>query len=95
MEDAATLVLELAGLAYGLWLPGILLAWLAGPSWTWSYRLLVGLVLGTLTVPLAAFCAAWILETSVTPAVVIGVATVMNAVTFPILWFRRKSLHVD
>ena len=48
-----------------------------------------------LTVPLAAFCAAWILETSVTPAVVIGVATVMNAVTFPILWFRRKSLHVD
>lgn len=93
MEAIGILLLQMLGVAFGLWLPGVLLAWLANPSWTWPWRLSVGFVLGTLTVPLAAFAAAWLLETSVTPAVVLGVATLLILATAPGLWWRRRRAH--
>lgn len=80
-------------MAYALWLPGTLLGWLAYPSWDWSYRLMMGLALGTATVPLASFSAAWLLATSVTPPVVLGMATLLNAGAAALLWRRRRTVH--
>ena len=53
----------------------------------------MGLALGTATVPLASFCAAWLLATSVTPPLVLGVATLMNAATAGLLWLRKGTVH--
>ncbi len=93
MEEAGILLLRVLGVAYGLWLPGVLLASLANPAWTWSWRLAVGFVLGVLAVPMCAFCAAWLLRTSVTVPVVIGCATLLDAILVPMLWWRWRRAH--
>lgn len=85
-----TIGLQMLGLLYAFVLPGTLTALHVDADWSWPVRLAVGFVVGLLTIPMAAFCAAWVLGTSVTPAVVVGAATVANGAAGGALWLRRR-----
>lgn len=85
-----TVLLQLVGLLYAFVLPGTLTALHVEADWSWPVRLAVGFTVGLLTIPMASFCAAWVLATSVTPAVVVGVATVANVLAGGLLWLRRR-----
>ncbi len=79
MNDALWLLAELAATVAAFLLPG--LAWTAGATRGRSrpVRLAVAGVTGLLAVPMAAFCAAWVLQTSVRPPLVLGVALALAA----------------
>lgn len=84
------LLLQLLGLLYAFALPGTLVALHVDADWSWPVRVAAGLLVGLMTISMASFCAAWLLGTSVTPAVVVGVATVANAIAGGLLWWRRR-----
>ena len=84
------LLLQLLGLAYVFVLPGWLIATQLAETWSRPVRFAVGITLGVLIVPTACFCAAWLLRTSVQPSLVIGVATVINAVALAARSLRRR-----
>ena len=85
-----TVLLQLAALAYAFVLPGVLLAAVADRDWSPAMRLAGGFTLGLLVVPLASFCAAWALATSVRVALVLGVATALNVICGVGLLVRRR-----
>jgi predicted Na+-dependent transporter len=66
--------LRLLAAAFAFGLPGTLAACWIEPRWSWPMRLGVGVVLSVLIVPLTAFVAAWVLATSITPGLTLGVA---------------------
>jgi len=86
-----TVLLQLLGLLYAFVLPGTLVALHVDADWSLPVRVAAGLTVGLLTIPMASFCAAWLLATSVTPALVVGVATVANAAAGGLLWLRRRA----
>ncbi len=86
-----TLLLQALALAYAFVLPGALISFAAGRDWPLPIRLLGGLALGALVVPLASFCAAWILGTNVQLSLVLAVATLVNAAAAAAWWAQRRS----
>lgn len=87
-----TALLQFAGAAYALVLPGVLLAGLLDAGWSLPLRVAVGTMLGVLTVPMLSFCAAWLLATSVTPPLVLVLASVLNAALgLPVALRLRRS----
>lgn len=68
----------IAGLC--LVLPGVLVVAGVRHEWTPGVAVLVGAALGCLAVPMLSFCAAWILGTSLSIPLVVGVA---GAVSLP------------
>ncbi len=85
-----TLLLQALGLLYAFLLPGVLVSLVAERSWSWPLRLASGLTLGVLIVPLASFSAAWLLGTNIRPPLVLGVATLINAVAALAWWLRQR-----
>lgn len=85
-----TLLFQFAALLYVLVLPGTLLALQMGEDWPLPVRAAVGFTLSLLTMPMASFCAAWILGTNVNPVLVLSVATVANVAGTLVWWLRRN-----
>ena len=85
-----TLLLQASALVWAVVLPGVALTFAAGRDWRWPVRLGVGTALGLLCVPLACFCAAWLLRTNVRPPLVIGVAACFNALG-ALAWWRQRG----
>ena len=86
-----TLLLQLLALLYVFALPGLLVALQLDADWSLPVRGAVGFCLALLTIPMLCFCVAWILATSITPAVAVGVASVVNAVAGGLWVWRRRS----
>ena len=84
------IVLQLFGLLWALAVPGVLVVWQLDTPWSPGIRVLVGAALGGVTVPMVAFCAAWILGTSVGSALTLGVGTVLNVGAGAAWWLRRR-----
>ncbi len=84
-----TVILQILGALYAFAAPGALVAMQLDTDWSRPVQVAVGVALGVLTIPMLSFCTAWILGTSVTPAIVFGVATVANAVAGG-LWFAKR-----
>ena len=88
-----TLILQILGVIWAFALPGTLVALQLENDWTLPVRVAVGVALSVLCVPMLCFCAAWLAGTSITPALVIGVATGVNALAGISWWWRRRSRH--
>lgn len=84
-------LLQLAGLAWCFALPGILLALAARTSWSTGERILVGIATGALLMPMLAFCVACLAHTSITPSLVLGIATTWNAAGLGALALRARQ----
>jgi len=84
-----TLLLQALALAYALVLPGVLITFAADRSWDPVMRLAARFTLGVLVVPLACFCAAWLLGTNIGIPLVLAVATLVNLIAGPAWWLRR------
>lgn len=85
-----TVLLQIAALAWVFVLPGTWIALRVGGDWPLPVRLAAGFTMGLLVIPLASFSTAWVLGQSVTPTLVIGVATVANVAGATAWWFTRK-----
>ncbi len=85
-----TVVLQLLAFLYGVLLPGIALSLLARRSWDPPMRVAGGLFLGLLVIPMASFCAAWVLGTHIQPGLVLAVATPFNALGGFLLWRESR-----
>lgn len=84
-----TLALQLAALVYCLVLPGFIFAL---GSERKSIVVLEAFTFALLVVPMACFCAAWLLETNIRPPLVFGVATIFNVAGLArLLWMRQRS----
>ena len=86
-----TILLQLLGVLYVFVLPGTLAAFHLDTGWSTALRVAVGCMLSLLLVPMASFCAAWLLGTSVTATLVVVLATVANAAGGATLWWRRRA----
>jgi hypothetical protein len=87
------ILLQLLAAVYAFVLPGALVAHLVAPHWSRPVQLTVGTAVGLLTVPLACFCAAWLLGTSVHWPLVLGVATVFNLAAGVPWWMLRRGVQ--
>lgn len=85
------IVLQLIGMLWAFAVPGVLVVWQLDTAWSPWIRVLVGVALGGLTVPMIAFCVAWILGTSVSPEVTLGVGTALNLGAGAVWWLRRRG----
>ena len=74
MDEALTLLLEVVAVAWCFVLPGWVLAMPLDFPWSRLVRIAVGTTLGLVVVPIASFCAAWMLGTNVRPTLVAGTA---------------------
>jgi hypothetical protein len=83
-----TLAFQVFALLYAIVLPGVLLSLAADREWPLPIRLVAGFTLGVLIVPMVCFCVAWLLSTSVSSVLVLGVATVLNGVAALVAWKR-------
>jgi hypothetical protein len=81
--------LQVAAFAYVFVLPGVLTLRGSGPDWPAPVRWAAALTVGLLVVPMACFCAAWVLGTNVQPPLVLAVATIVNAIAGGLAWRRR------
>jgi len=84
------IVLQLLGMLWAFVVPGVLVVWQLDTSWSPGLRVLVGAVLGLLTVPTLAFSTAWVLGTNVNPGVTLGIGTVLNVGACAVWWLRRR-----
>lgn len=92
MTSILEILLRLLGAAFAFGVPGTLAACWIEPRWSWPMRLLVGVTLSVLIVPLACFSVAWLLATSVTPPLVLVVAaTLALAAALPLVARRRAG----
>ena len=85
------IVFQLCGMVWAFAVPGVLLVWQLDTPWSQGIRVLVGAALGGLTVPMIAFCVAWILGTSVCPELTLGVGTTLNVGLGAVWWLRRRG----
>ncbi len=85
-----TLPLQILAALWAFALPGTLVALQLENNWTLPVRVAVGVALSVLCVPMLCFCAAWLAGMSVTPALVVGVATALNVCAGLSLWWRRR-----
>ena len=86
-----TILLQIAALGYAFVLPGVLIAAVARREWSPAMTLAGGLTLGLLVGPLASFCCAWLLATSVRAPLVLAVATGVSATCGAALALRRRG----
>ncbi len=84
-------LLQVVALLYGFVLPGVLIAWHVAADWSRPVRLAVGVFVGLLVTPMLSFVLAWWLATSITPLVVIGAATLVNAAAGGALFYRKRN----
>ena len=85
-----TLILQILGALWAFALPGTLVALQLENDWSLPIRIAVGVALSVLCVPMLCFCAAWLAGTSVTPGLVVGVATAVNLCAGLSLWWRHR-----
>ena len=85
-----TLLLQLIGLLYVFVAPGLLLISQLESDWSTPVQLALGFALSALVVPIVCFCAAWLLGTNISAALVILVATGLNAGAGA-SWFVRSK----
>ncbi len=87
-----TLLGQAVAFVYCLVLPGLLFALRRDREGPAVPRMLAeAFTFALLVVPMACFCAAWLLGTSIRPALVFGVATLFNAAGGArVLWVRRR-----
>lgn len=88
-----TLLWQAVALAYCLVLPGFLFAQCRDRGKSLSPALLAeAFTFALLVVPMACFCAAWVLGTNIRPALVFGVASLFNVAGLArFLWIRRRA----
>ena len=79
-----TLALQAIAVVYCFILPGFLIAG-RDPARPLVVRLLEGAVVSVLVLPMACFCAAWVLETNIRPPLVFAVATAFNLIGIVLL----------
>jgi len=94
MSAPLEILLRLLGAAFAFGLPGTLAACWIEPRWSWPMRVLVGVTLSVLLVPLASFVVAWLLATSITPPLTLAVAAALAlAAGLPLIlsWRRRRG----
>ena len=84
-------LLQIVGLSWVLILPGILVIWPIRAAWSPGVRALVGASLGMLAMPMLCFCVACLLHSSITPALSLTVATIVNASAAGVLLLRRRA----
>jgi hypothetical protein len=90
VPDALLLPLQVLAFAFAFLLPGAAWTWGHDPSRPLEIRLAVGAAVGLLAVPMAAFCAAWVLGTNVRPPLVLAVAAVVAAPGLALALHRRR-----
>ncbi len=84
------LFLQVLAFAYCFLIPGLLLVACLEQDWSWPKRLLVGLALSGLIVPMASFVMAWALSTNIQAWVPVAAATEISAIAAAVLYRRRK-----
>jgi hypothetical protein len=84
------LVTGLALFLYGAVLPGLLAVRLAMPSAAGFERIVIATALGLAVIPVLSFGAAILLRTIVTPALIAGVATLLDVVLGAALLFTQR-----
>ncbi len=84
-------LLATLGFLWVVALPGGLAAHAILPSGSHAERLFVGLTLGFAVMPVLSFAAAMALGTIVRPALVLGVATLVNAALAVTISWRRRA----
>jgi len=86
-----TVLIQFLALIWVFLLPGMWVAVRLGDDWPFPLKVAVGFTIGLLTVPLASFCAAWIVGASVNPLLVVVLATVVNAAGATAFFVRRHK----
>ena len=70
--------------------PGTLIAWAIDTDWSFGIRFAVGIAVSCLVVPMASFCIAWLLQTSILEWIPISVAGIVSVLGLGIGIQRRR-----
>jgi predicted membrane protein len=91
MPEVTVLPLQALAFLIAFLLPGAAWTWHHDPNRPIEVRLAVGAVVGFLVVPMVSFCAAWVLGTSVRPALVLAVAVALAGPAVALALLRRRG----
>ena len=83
-------VLQLVAIIAVFILPGTLIAWAIDSDWSFGIRLVVGIAVSCLVVPMASFCIAWLMHSSIHQWIPLSVAGVMSVLGLGIGILRRR-----
>jgi len=92
-KGSVSVIVPIAQLLAAAWcfaLPGWLLALQLDEDWAPAVRVVVGVCVGLLAVPMICFVVAWLLGTNIRPPLVLAVGTALNAAGGLAWWLRRR-----